>query len=46
MVAYWEPEQATKKEISDVLRNPLSFYYYTLSNLNQTGTATEVGRYA
>lgn len=45
MVVYWEPEQATKKEISDVLRNPLSCPdYYTLSNVNQTGTATEVGQ--
>jgi len=33
MVVYWEPEQATKKEISDVLRNPLSCPdYYTLDN--------------
>ena len=33
MVVYWEPEQATKKEISDVLNNPLSCPdYYTLDN--------------
>jgi len=31
MVVYWEPEQATKKEINDVLNNPLSCPdYYTL----------------
>ena len=36
MVVYWEPEQATKKEINDVLNNPLSCPdYYTLDN---TGT--------
>lgn len=35
MVVYWEPEQATKKEISDVLRNPLSCPdYYTLEDTN------------
>jgi hypothetical protein len=45
MVVYWKPEQATKKEISDVLRNPLSCPdYYTLSNVNQTGTADKVGQ--
>lgn len=45
MVVYWEPEQATKKEISDVLNNPLSCPdYYTLSNVNAIGTATEVGQ--
>ena len=34
MVVYWEPEQATKKEISDVLRNPLSCPdYYTLEDV-------------
>ena len=33
MVVYWEPEQATKKEINDVLNNPLSCPdYYTLDN--------------
>jgi hypothetical protein len=33
MVVYWEPEQATKKEINDVLNNPLSCPdYYTLEN--------------
>jgi hypothetical protein len=38
MVVYWEPEQATKKEISDVLRNPLSCPdYYTLSNVDPNG---------
>ena len=36
MVVYWEPEQATKKEISDVLNNPLSCPdYYTLDNSGQ-----------
>lgn len=45
MVVYWKPEQATKKEISDVLRNPLSCPdYYTLSNVNQTGIADKVGQ--
>ena len=45
MVVYWEPEQATKKEISDVLRNPLSCPdYYTLSNVVSIGTANEVGQ--
>lgn len=45
MVVYWEPEQATKKEISDVLNNPLSCPdYYTLSNVDPTGSSTEVGR--
>lgn len=35
MVIYWEPEQATKKEISDVLHNPLSCPdYYTLADTN------------
>lgn len=33
MVVYWEPEQATKKEVNDVLNNPLSCPdYYTLDN--------------
>jgi len=33
MVVYWEPEQATKKEINDVLNNPLSCPdYYTLDH--------------
>ena len=33
MVVYWEPEQATKKEINDVLNNPLSCPdYYILNN--------------
>ena len=33
MVVYWEPEQATKKEINDVLNNPLSCPdYYILDN--------------
>lgn len=33
MVVYWEPEQATKKEINDVLNNPLSCPdYYTLDS--------------
>ena len=45
MVVYWEPEQATKKEISDVLRNPLSCPdYYTLEDVGSNGTATEVGQ--
>lgn len=45
MVVYWEPEQATKKEINDVLNNPLSCPdYYTLSNVDPTGSGTEVGR--
>ena len=45
MVVYWEPEQATKKEVSDVLNNPLSCPdYYTLSNVDPTGSGTEVGR--
>lgn len=36
MVVYWEPEQATKKEISDVLNNPLSCPdYYTLDNTEE-----------
>ena len=36
MVVYWEPEQATKKEISDVLNNPLSCPdYYTLDNTGE-----------
>ena len=36
MVVYWKPEQATKKEINDVLNNPLSCPdYYILDN---TGT--------
>lgn len=35
MVVYWEPEQATKKEINDVLNNPLSCPdYYTLEYTN------------
>ena len=43
MVVYWEPEQATKKEISDVLRNPLSCPdYYILSNVDTTGSDTLV----
>tara|TARA_B100001778_G_scaffold321889_1_gene313679 strand:- start:5700 stop:6599 length:900 start_codon:yes stop_codon:yes gene_type:complete len=45
MVVYWEPEQATKKEISDVLRNPLSCPdYYTLSNVDPIGDANTVGK--
>ena len=45
MVVYWKPEQATKKEISDVLRNPLSCPdYYTLGNVDQQGTADKVGQ--
>ena len=33
IVVYWEPEQATKKAINDVLNNPLSCPdYYTLDN--------------
>ena len=45
MVVYWEPEQATKKEINDVLNNPLSCPdYYTLNNVDPTGSDTEVGR--
>ena len=45
MVVYWEPEQATKKEINDVLNNPLSCPdYYILSNVDPTGSSTEVGR--
>lgn len=45
MVVYWEPEQATKKEINDVLNNPLSCPdYYILSNVDPTGSGTEVGR--
>ena len=45
MVVYWEPEQATKKEINDVLNNPLSCPdYYTLSNVDPTGIANTVGR--
>ena len=45
MVVYWKPEQATKKEISDVLRNPLSCPdYYTLEDVGSNGTATEVGQ--
>lgn len=36
MVVYWEPEQATKKEINDVLNNPLSCPdYYTLDNTEE-----------
>ena len=35
MVVYWEPEQATKKEINDVLNNPLSCPdYYNLEYTN------------
>jgi len=45
MVVYWEPEQATKKEISDVLRNPLSCPdYYTLEDVGSNGTADIVGQ--
>jgi hypothetical protein len=45
MVVYWEPEQATKKEINDVLNNPLSCPdYYNLSNVDPTGIADKVGR--
>jgi hypothetical protein len=36
MVVYWEPEQATKKEINDVLNNPLSCPdYYNLEYTNE-----------
>lgn len=45
MVVYWEPEQATKKEISDVLNNPLSCPdYYTLEYVGSNGSPTEVGK--
>jgi hypothetical protein len=45
MVVYWEPEQATKKEVSDVLNNPLSCPdYYNLSNVDPTGYANTVGQ--
>ena len=45
MVVYWEPEQATKKEINDVLNNPLSCPdYYILSNVDPTGYANTVGQ--
>ena len=45
MVVYWEPEQATKKEINDVLNNPLSCPDYNiLSNVDPTGIANTVGQ--
>ena len=45
MVVYWEPEQATKKEVSDVLNNPLSCPdYYTLEDVGSNGTADIVGQ--
>lgn len=45
MVVYWEPEQATKKEVSDVLNNPLSCPdYYILEYVGSNGTADTVGQ--